>query len=73
MEKAIPNFGRYLITITFLWTPIIQMLNMALLSGNDYYWTKLILALNLVYLSRVLYYAIEKNSVIQKKPNLLAY
>jgi hypothetical protein len=48
------------ITITFLWTPIVQMLNMALFSGNDYYWTKLILALNLIYFSRVIYYAAEK-------------
>ncbi|GBB92168.1 hypothetical protein RclHR1_19770001 [Rhizophagus clarus] len=53
-------FGKFLITITFLWTPIVQMLNMALLSGNDYYWTKLILALNMIYISRVLYYAAEK-------------
>ncbi|PKK63308.1 hypothetical protein RhiirC2_717070 [Rhizophagus irregularis] len=54
------HFGKFLITITFLWTPIVQMLNMALLSGNDYYWTKLILALNLIYISRVLYYTVEK-------------
>ncbi|GBC09876.1 hypothetical protein RclHR1_09190002 [Rhizophagus clarus] len=48
------------ITIFSIWTPIIQMLNMALLSGNDYYLTKLILALNLIYLSRVLYYAVKE-------------
>ncbi|GBC00551.1 hypothetical protein RclHR1_00390005 [Rhizophagus clarus] len=61
------NFGKFLITITFLWTPIVQMLNMALLSGNDYYWTKLILALNLIYISRVLYYVVEKNFGCSKK------
>ncbi|RHZ45135.1 hypothetical protein Glove_689g17 [Diversispora epigaea] len=32
------------------------MLNIALLSGNDYYWTKLIIALNLIYISRFLSY-----------------
>lgn len=34
----IERFLRILgITITLIWTPIVQMLNMSLLSGNDYY------------------------------------
>ncbi|RIA82606.1 hypothetical protein C1645_788078 [Glomus cerebriforme] len=59
--------AKCLIPITLIWTPVVQMLNMALLSGNDSYWTKIILALNLVYLSRVLYYAIEKKMTESKK------
>ncbi|CAB4415839.1 unnamed protein product [Rhizophagus irregularis] len=67
------HFGKFLITITFLWTPIVQMLNMALLSGNDYYWTKLILALNLIYISRVLYYTVEKKFSNSKKAKKAEY
>jgi hypothetical protein len=40
----------------FIWTPVTQMLNMSLLSGNNYYWTKSILALNLIFISRILNY-----------------
>ncbi|GBB83402.1 hypothetical protein RclHR1_10120002 [Rhizophagus clarus] len=52
-----------LIEITFIWTPVVQMLNMSLLSGNDYYWTKSILAINLIYLSRVINYIRVKRLV----------
>ncbi|RGB31905.1 hypothetical protein C1646_670552 [Rhizophagus diaphanus] len=64
-EKSGPFLRKLTITVTCLWTPIVQMLNMSLLSGNDYYWTKSILALNLIYLSRVINYA-EKNVKISK-------
>ncbi|RIA90620.1 hypothetical protein C1645_737756 [Glomus cerebriforme] len=60
MEPIEHYLRKFTITITFLWTPIVQMLNMSLLSGNDYYWTKSILALNLIYFSRVLNYAEKK-------------
>ena len=49
------------------------MLNMALLSGNDYYWTKLILALNLIYLSRVIYYAVEKKFIESEKDEIFGF
>ncbi|PKC62135.1 hypothetical protein RhiirA1_522824 [Rhizophagus irregularis] len=64
-EKSEPFLRKLTITATCLWTPIVQMLNMSLLSGNDYYWTKSILALNMIYLSRVINYA-EKNVKISK-------
>ncbi|GES95694.1 hypothetical protein GLOIN_2v1815713 [Rhizophagus clarus] len=57
IERPEKLFRIILINLTCIWTPVIQMLNMSLLSGNDYYWTKLILAINLIYLSRVINYA----------------
>ena len=57
---------QYIVLVPFIWTPIIQMLNLSLLSGNDYYWTKSILALNLIYFSRVINY-IEKEVKYKRK------
>ncbi|PKB98478.1 hypothetical protein RhiirA5_431316 [Rhizophagus irregularis] len=59
---VIPNdrfivFGNRIFLLT---NPVIQMLNMALLSGNGYYLTKLILAINITFLSRIVDYAREK-------------
>ncbi|CAB4383303.1 unnamed protein product [Rhizophagus irregularis] len=61
-EKAVPN-DRFIIICNRLYlltNPVIQMLNMALLSGNGYYLTKLILAINITFLSRIVDYAREK-------------
>ncbi|GBC07039.1 hypothetical protein RclHR1_00720048 [Rhizophagus clarus] len=69
-QKIEKTFRKRIITITFIWTPIVQMLNMSLLSGNDYYWTKSILAVNLIYLSRVIDYTrVENIDVTDNKIN----
>ena len=52
----------FLVLVPFVWTPIIQMLNMSILSGNDYYSTKSILALNLISLSRTVNYFKKKEN-----------
>ncbi|CAG8452849.1 933_t:CDS:1 [Acaulospora morrowiae] len=44
------------VSILMLYIPFIQMLNMVLLSDNNYYLKKLIFASNLIYISRVLNY-----------------
>ncbi|CAG8733004.1 28055_t:CDS:1, partial [Dentiscutata erythropus] len=66
MEKVMRIVG---ITITFIWTPIIQMFNLSLFSGNDYYWTRSILALNLLYFTRVINYAINDEVVDSSELN----
>jgi len=69
IERIIRQFT---ITITFIWTPIVQMLNMSLFSGNDYYWTKSILALNMIYFSRVINYVgkeVKNKSKVENEDN----
>ncbi|CAG8659089.1 8830_t:CDS:2 [Acaulospora morrowiae] len=44
------------VSFLMLYIPFIQMLNMALLSDNNYYLKKLIFASNLIYISRILNY-----------------
>ncbi|CAB5192773.1 hypothetical protein RhiirA5_481695 [Rhizophagus irregularis] len=75
LVRVEPILRKLDITLTFIWTPIVQMLNMSLFSGNDYYWMKLILALNLIYFSRVINYA-EKNvqiSIVDNVPFGMLY
>jgi hypothetical protein len=54
------RFVRFCNKLYLIVTPIIQMLNIALLSGNGYYLTKLVLAINIIFLSRIADYAREK-------------